>query len=447
MNIFLFISVAAVLIAFFAWVFLNPVRGVYAAALFLPLEYIGSFEVYGATVRLSQIAALVAVFAWLSRGWMKKDLPFHFHEAMIPLAIFFAGALLSFTNVLDVNRSLRVFAFLVFTAGFGMLVPSIIATKAELHKIFAMVFLSCLTVSFFGLYQYIGDGAGLGAEWTGLRPQYQKEILGFSRVESTALEPLYFANFLFTPLFLLAALLFSRSAFLILPRWVLRLAFVAGSVAFLLTLARGAYAGALVGLFALGIFFGKEFFQKKQWKYAAGMFAGILCVALLFFGPRIASVAAHLTTSFSGAAYTERMQTWNIAFDAWKTHPVIGIGAGSFGPFAYTYPNVWKVEGFKIVNNIYLEILAEFGTLGLVSFLAFLFLLCRGQWRALKRSGEGEMWMLAGLFSAFIAVFIQYATFSILYIMHIWFLLGLMMTAERIVKDELRITSGADVLP
>jgi O-antigen ligase len=134
------------------------------------------------------------------------------------------------------------------------------------------------------------------------------------------------------------------------------------------------------------------------------------------------------TDLFGGASFADRASTVSQAWDIIKQNP-FGVGPGNFGPAVATHPLVEPYGGWLIVNNIYLEVWAEEGSIGLLGFLA----LCVYVFLAVLRTywGEKDLFrksLLLAVGAAFVAILAQYMTFSILYIMHIWFCIGLALT-------------------
>ncbi len=145
------------------------------------------------------------------------------------------------------------------------------------------------------------------------------------------------------------------------------------------------------------------------------------------------SFTEHVGNIFGGASYVERIETFDIAQRIWLDHPWVGIGPGGFGPYASFHPLITPSEGYKIVNNEYIELLAETGILGLCCYiLIVLFILIRSlkAWRVGKDSFLKTL--LVALNIAFLGILVQYNTFSILYIMHIWVTIGLIISTQNL---------------
>jgi len=171
-----------------------------------------------------------------------------------------------------------------------------------------------------------------------------------------------------------------------------------------------AVAGLALAALGLG-FFALARFEAAGGDTAAGTFA------------------AHVTTVTDGAAYDERLSTFREALEAWKRRPWLGVGIGGFGPFAAALPHLEPGAGWPIVNNIFLELLAETGLLGAAAFSFFILAVIKAGTVPLGTVPKGTL--LAGLLAAFVGMLVQYQTFSTLYIMHFWFTVGLTLAASR----------------
>ncbi|MDD5043845.1 MAG: O-antigen ligase family protein [Patescibacteria group bacterium] len=446
MDIVLLTIIVILLAAVFLYILKNPVRGIYLITFFLPFEYIGSYDWRGITIRPSQVLAVLTIVAWILDGLGKKSLKFVRNPIFLPVALYLLVNIIALVNAPNLAHSILVLFFIIFTVGFGFTLPNLVGQKDELIKVIKILFVSTFLVSLFGLYQFIGDMAGLPEWLTGLRHQYTKEILGFTRVQSTFLEPLYFANFLIIPICLLFANLSEyrteKSKWKVFEIIVLVLALVN----FILTVSRGAYLGLFFALLTLAIIYRKKFLKPRflffrQWRTSLWLACFLLLVIISsqFLGGQFGNFVLHLKDSFSGAAFFERAETFGLAIQAWQEHPIVGIGPGSFGPWVYVSPFIIPEVGWKIVNNLYLEILAESGILGLGFFLWALVILFIKQIKVIgqsRRIAPTVFPIAVGLLAAFVGVFIQYNTFSIIYIMQVWFLVGLIIATLNITPDS-----------
>ena len=421
----------------------SPLALLLGIAFFLPFERIGSYDISGGTIRVSQLLALVLILAWVIRTIVIRHKHFRPNPIAWLIGLFLLINLISLTNATNFPRSLVVFLVTCFTLSFSLLIPEIVDSPAKVSRIINILFITTFIVTLFGLYQFAGDMLGLPATLTGLRPQYTKAIFGFPRIQSTALEPLYFANFLLLPLSLIFAGLVSRTSRLKLW-WLVGLLLI-GGLNLVLTVSRGGYFGIAVSFIVIGALYLRKVFNFKFLLPVIGIF-----LVLIFLVPRLLGLGdifnlntetfvSHVTNAFSGAAYIERISTFEVAQQAWRDQPWFGVGPGGYGPYAAANPNVEPKEGWQIVNNEFLELLAETGVFGLTAFLAILLILVTRSIKAIARAQDP--WLkaiMAGLLATILAIITQYQTFSVLYIMHIWFTFGLAIAVQNLILSPKR---------
>lgn len=404
-----------------------------AVAALLPFERIGAFSAGGANVRASQIALLAAWTLYalaLLAGRAKAEWR---RPAYLALAGFFAAAGLSLIGSENFGRSCVVLGYTLFTASLAFLIPQVVRTDRAFALLKKTLFASAALVGLFGLWQFVADMLGAPLWMTGLRGTYSRAILGFTRVQSTAAEPLYFADYLLLPISLAAVTLFRGADAKAARRLSLLLGVLLLDV--FLTSSRGGWLGlAVTG--AVLLWLERHHLKGARPLLRAGAVAlaavavGVLLLGR-FFSPTRATVAetffTHVTTVFDGAAYDDRARTVGEALDAWRAHPWIGVGYGGFGPFVSSFALTAPDAGWPIVNNEPLELLAETGVLGLAAFLLFLFLTFRAG--LVPRRGEADAVRVACV-AALAGMLAQYQTFSTLYIMHVWFTIGLLLAAS-----------------
>lgn len=436
MLIALTVIAILILLALFLDILQNPVRGIYLITFFLPFEYIGAYDWQGITIRPSQVLAVMTMVAWILDGLGKRNLKFVRNPIFWPIVLFLLINIISLVNAPNSAHSILILLFIIFTIALGFTIPNLVRQKAELIKIIKILFVSVFLVSLFGLYQFAGDMLGLPQSFTGLRYQYTKEILGFTRIQATFLEPLYFANFLLISISLLVARLGGLGERENKWQGLEIVVLILALLNFILTVSRGAYLGLFFALLTLAIIYRQKIFKPKILFYCFFAFLFLLVAFSQFLGGQIGIFVSHLRDSFSGAAFFERAETFNLAIQAWREHPFIGIGPGSFGPWVYVSPFIVPEAGWKIVNNLYLEILVESGILGLGFFISSLIILFINSVKTILKSAGVNKIIMVGLLAAFVGVFIQYNTFSIIYIMHVWFLIGLMLAAQNLVRGN-----------
>ncbi|PIW37217.1 MAG: hypothetical protein COW24_01330 [Candidatus Kerfeldbacteria bacterium CG15_BIG_FIL_POST_REV_8_21_14_020_45_12] len=416
-------------------VFRNPWHGLYLIAFFLPFERIGSYDMGGVTIRPSQVTALLTMLSATMYFLGRKRFNLPSLPILAPLGVFVIAQLIGLLVAPNLERAILVTVFTWFTFGISLLVPTLIRTKADVRSVLKWMFAALLIVGLFGIYQFLGDLAGLPPELTGLRELYTKDILGFPRVQSTALEPLYYANYLLIPLSILLAFFFSREKSFH-PLWVVSL-FGLGVVNMALTVARGGYIAFAVSCAIIVVYF---FFQLKliTWRNLWYIFlVGVLALGIASQAVGVDVIQeqflSHVTDLFGGASYNERAEMFDVAYVAWLDHPIFGIGSGSFGPYESAHPYTVPEHGWRIVNNEYLEVLAENGAVGLTALIVIFLIVIVRSVKAVTRAEDPFIKAaLVGLCAAFIGILVQYNTFSVLYIVHIWFAVGLLVALQNI---------------
>lgn len=417
----------------------DPMWGMYLLVFFLPFERIGSYDIAGVTVRLSQVIALLTVLAWIFRGLDRQSFKLRTQPLFWPMLVFLALSAASIFNSPNLDRSLKVWIFTAFTFGVSLLIPNIIRHGDQLPRLIKILGFSLFLVGSFGLYQFVGDIIGLSPAMTGLREQYTKEVLGFPRVQGTALEPLYFANYLLLPLCVFISLFLSK-AYKFKPLIMVGLIILA-ALNLILTVARGGYIAFAACLIIFGLMYFKKLFNIKI------IFYSVLAAAFIYLGANYfldlniegtkEKFVTHAENIFSGASYVERVYTMEEAYHAWLAHPLLGIGPGSFGPYVAAHPLDMPENGYLIVNNEYVELLAETGVLGFLLFVLIIVIIYVRSIKAIKMAKDKFVKaILIGLLVALAGILVQYNTFSILYIMHIWVTIGLIVACQNIIFLE-----------
>lgn len=405
----------------------------------LPFERIGGFTLAGFNVRLSQVVLAAAWALFLHAAFLGRVRAEWRRPSYLALAAFFAAAGLSLVNADNLKRSLAVLAFTLFTASLAFLLPQIVRDERSFARMRKAVLISAALVSLFGLWQFAADMLGAPLWLTGLRETYARAILGFTRIQSTAAEPLYFADYLLLPIALCGAWLARGTEAKITRGLSLLLGVMLVDV--FLTSSRGGWLGLGVTAIVLGWLERRRLSDWRPLLRGAAISLAALALGVLllgrFFSPTGQTVPEiffqHVTNVTGGAAYDDRAQTVSAALDAWRRHPWIGVGFGGYGPFVSPFPFAAPDSGWPIVNNETLELLAETGLVGLLAFAVFLWTLFGEALRARKHDGtqdDARSAVRSACLAALCGMLAHYQTFSTLYIMHVWFTIGLLLAAS-----------------
>jgi O-antigen ligase len=435
----------------------DPSFGLVLMAFFLPFERFPSVDIAGFTFKLNHfIAALTFVFWLLAVMFGRRKIapnPF-----AIPLILMFFSFLLSGLNAGDSFRQLTVYISLLIMLVIYITTINSLTSQKILQTIVGFLLLSAGLMSLLAIFQFFGDMAGLPTTVTGLDPGYTKIVFGFPRVHALSKEPLYFANYLFIPLGIALALFFSKQitpkvsrqqtlAHQIIDRlrgpWLLPLIILMLMV-FFLTLSRGAFIALVPFALVFGFFYAKQIFTLKNVSLA--ILAAVISLSAVY--TILDSVSYDAVDDFIGHATLEdvrvtksgesgfgRLAAFEKALQAWSTAPVFGIGLGNYGPYVASYPLVKPIKtGWEIVNNEYLELLAETGIVGVATVALLLITVFGRSYQAYKATEDEYLKaVLVGLTAAMVGVFTQYNFFSTFYIIHIWVLIGLVVGVQNII--------------
>lgn len=413
----------------------DPQWGILAVFFLLPFERIPTVEAGGFTLKLNHIIGGVVIIFWFIE-LIRNRKKFTIHPTNTFVWLLIVAFVLSFSQAVDPMRSAIFFVQALFVIGlYGVIVNRV--NKVEIvEKIANIILISTWVVILFAFYQFIGDYVGLP---TGLDQGYTKIVLGFPRIQAFSKEPLYLANFLFIPLGIIVGYLFQNekplpgNALLILPLIVF---------AILLTVSRGAY----IGLFAFGVFlcvfFAKRILQSRAFMMAAGALVGavlILVLILTALGPTIASKFIAQATAqdveLSSESIFGRLRAFGQAVEVWQKSPISGVGPGGFGPATGQEIST----GFGIVNNEYLELLAETGTVGLIVYLLVIVSILVVFAKIMSSAKDSHRFLpniLIGLTAGLVAILVQYNFFSTFAIIHIWVVMALIVAIQAILLQS-----------
>jgi len=151
------------------------------------------------------------------------------------------------------------------------------------------------------------------------------------------------------------------------------------------------------GLIAFGFMMLAGIVFGGRWRRWAILLTVLGVVGTVGYFVAIAPSSARQRVTMSNTS--GRSTIWAIAWRMVQTHPLVGVGSGNFSADAINY--VQKsgpltradliVDNPKIAHNIYLEMLADMGIVGLVAFLSIIGSALAAAWRAaqaFERSGD-----------------------------------------------------------
>lgn len=399
----------------------------------MPFERVPTIEIGGFTVKISYILATLLLLVFVVRI-IVRGTNFNLKTSDFFLILFWVVSALTLFQSSDLRRS----AIIIILWGFIFTLYFVLANYLLEKKLWLRcekaIIVSTVLVCLFGIFQFLGDSFGIAPNLTFLRVEYTKIILGFPRIQSVALEPLYFANFLFVPLMIVFRKYIQEEK-------NKTFYFLAGALILtniILTVSRGAYIAFGIAFISLLIYLIVNRKKENYLKSVLSIIAIFICsLAISFFLIRISGGGKNnnFYTTFSDhvvidninadGSTMDRIGAYKKAYEFFKTEPLVGIGIGNFG-VKIKQTTGSDSAGYPIVNNEYLEILTETGIIGLILFLAFLIFYLKEIWQSYKRNNETEKFIIVTIFFGCLAIFIQYNFFSTLYIIYIWAFLALL---------------------
>jgi hypothetical protein len=406
----------------------------YLLAFTLPFERIPSYDLvidgHSVTLKVSFILAIIIITGALLQLAKTKRITLSTPDKwLIGYGLVMVA---SVGSAFSRGRSIQVIIVTAMILALAVIIENS-AQRFSLSKLFRVLIWTAVVSGVFGFYQFFGDSFNLSTRWTGLRDIYTKSVFGFPRIQSFALEPLFYASFLIVPLMLLLAHLYTgrvrRYNYLILWFLVTLLA---------LTLSRGGIYAAIGGLGVVVMLL----IRHGSWKrfvliIGIGFIAALTSLALIanFSTTKnghqgVSNYVSHATTvtSSAGSADSDRTLNKALAIQAFKSSPLLGVGIGNFGYYAQRHDPRYVNKPQVVVNNEYLEVLAETGLLGLLTLGGFIVSLTLRTYRAWpKLSRESQVWV-AALSAALVGSAIQFYAVSTLYLIQVWFVVGLLLS-------------------
>ena len=424
----------------FFFVLLKDVSiGVLLITFLLPFEQIGGFNLGGMNVRLSQLVFLVTFATWFLSGLYRRTLKIKLDIKLLLLAIFSIISVASFSYTVNLFRSVQIFVFILFVFAVYIFFSSYRFDQKLFKKLIAVLFVSMVLTCLFGLFQFAGDMIGLPRSLTGLEETYTKAVFGFPRIQSTANEPLNYANYLLLPIGVAFAIFadmyrigrekVSKDGLVKFLQQASLPVLILSSVVMILTFSRGGWGGmGLIGLI-LGLHYLKSLLTPQN--ILLGFVVSVLSISGVFVVAEVTNapftfdvVLSRINISDFSAKH--RVMTTQEGLEGWEKNPWIGIGLGAYGPYVAKYRNIEPEEGWQTVNNEYAELLIETGIVGVFLICIFwsMFLIEGPS----KSSGlkPFDKAVYLGMLAALAGMLLQYISFSTLYVFHLWYLLGIL---------------------
>lgn len=191
--------------------------------------------------------------------------------------------------------------------------------------------------------------------------------------------------------------------------------FTAGlALLLVLTFSRGAWlaAGLATGIQIVLLAYAYRVNPKQRWQRLGPTLQKLLILAAVLLMALIVAAIVFFVGTFSIGGRTTDLRTgiWQPAAELFRESPLVGHGLNSFGR---ELPRFWSAPPQKVHNhahNIFLQIGAELGILGLLALAATIVLSVHAMIRRWHESNRAEQVERAGAFAASIAFGLHHLT-------------------------------------
>lgn len=321
------------------------------------------FSFFAGTV-LHTIRQGVDLRGWLMRGKLTWAILVYFVVAVFSAVVFNPGT----------GGAARELMRLASYVCFYYSITAWVESEADFREVFRTVILSTVCVALFGFYQFLAGG--YTAVYEALYPfqdDAQKAPEWSGRITSFLGHFNSFAGYLnlVIPFFVVLALRAEDQRL----RAYARICFVLSSAALVLTQSRGALLAYTVILLMAAWFLAPTRAARLRWLGSAVAIAVPSALLLGTIFQRLSGIDE----------YTEitRLAVWAGAGAVFSGSPIVGIGFGNLRTVLAGFINL--PDDFILdAHNLYLELLAETGIIGMIVFLILIFIALRIGWRLLR---------------------------------------------------------------
>ncbi len=339
---------------------------------FIPFNFV--FKVGPLPVAFEVVKVLAWVPFILTRSERPRFIGSRFNKW---LAILAGIIFLSLVRTTDFPFTLKECVRLGSNLGLIYLCVNLLDTPEKILQVMRVIAVSTFLVACYGFYQWsIHD---YGALFWLVNPRLDTSLAHYrdtfwpwrNRIISVLTSEMELGHYFNMCLPFAVALWLMEGRRRLSSKWlVFTFAMLAG---LLLTFTFGSWLALAA---ALGVF---VFFldRKRRWKLVAGFLIVLLVSVLLLAGPLLPVVETKYSGeqigSFAWDVFT-RLKAWAFAFNTWRSHPLLGVGIGSYQVLSADsdWIGVGPIGAGSTPHETFLYLLAESGLVGFVSTMAVL---------------------------------------------------------------------------
>lgn len=373
------------------------------------------------------IYTLICFFIKVARG--KRSVKFDLIDAavLIFLVLMAMGGIVACSD-----GSIRpALVYCVFMLGYFLVVNLIRSREWVMRCIFGVI-TSCTVVALYGLFQNFFAVADTTWHDTLLF----EDISG--RVVSTFENPNVLSEYLIMCIPIILAAMMSYKA----PKHRISLfcSLVATLGCLVYTWSRGAWLGFLIGIILFMVMYSKN--------TLVALFLGAFSVPFL---PLVLpqSIISRFTSigNMSDGSTVYRVNIWSAVWEMIKDHwrGGIGIGEESFTKIYRLYAFA-GVESAPHSHNLYMQILVELGIVGLIAFIAVIFIWSQSAFTLHTTERRGEKLYSNAVFCGIVAVLAQGMTDYIWYNYRVFLMFWLLIGLGTAIRKTLDMTAAEEII-
>jgi len=221
-------------------------------------------------------------------------------------------------------------------------------------------------------------------------------------------------------------------------RWCVLIVLILSVWALVITFTRGAWLAALLGMIFFFMVLG--YLKTSARRYIC---TGLLMIVLALIATSIITLGGGSTSKTLNRGTAQwRLGVWEDSFKMIKEKPLFGHGINTYMQLFQDYRR--KKDGIHQYNptyahNCYVQLMAETGIVGLLSFLWILFriFLCSlprifSGWAQDKTLSSLSLGLLSGIFAYLVHSFFDNHFYSLQFSVYVWFLIGLMVAINQL---------------
>jgi putative inorganic carbon (HCO3(-)) transporter len=405
--------------------FISIELGLYGMVVLLPLPEarlrIG--EVF--TISFSSLVMVSILLTLISRRVIRREPILGFNAAKLwPLWFFALAHFASIGVSVSLTRSLGIFIHLLIWILLLLVTSQVITDRRILRNVLLIMVLEGLVITFVGYYNNYVDRIQVSAlyHYTG----------GVASIYSNRNQ---YGHYLISVLPLAAAFtLYDRSG----PVRLFGLGSVFSlSLSLITTFSRGAWVAAFMGL---SVF-------MRNWK--AWVLALVAVMAIYYWTPdNIKTRFRSIWDPRVSSANQSRLLIHASGAILWLQNPILGVGTGNF-EIAVGSTRISSLLPTNLsAHDTYLEMAAETGIVGLIALLTFFYFVYRNisGIRIPPARGPDRIFKL-GLLSVWISILVHYIVITAFFNSMPWFIIGVILAANRILDESDTDATGAVVTP